>query len=487
MTNSTASSKQLTEYSAEDLAKLKQQLIAEKTKRLAERKLWTYRPYKKQAEFHEKGSTFRERLFMAGNQLGKTWSGAFEMAMHLTGEYPDWWQGRRWDRPVAAIAGSESTELTRDAIQRLLIGPPASEAEWGTGSIPKGNIVGTNRRAGVANALDSITVKHKSGGNSTILLKSYDQGRTKWQANTVDIVWFDEEPPADIYSEGLTRTNATKGMVYMTFTPLLGMSEVVRRFLHEASPDRSVTVMTINDADHYTEEERERIIRSYPEHEREARASGIPILGSGRIFPLADAAVVIAPIQIPHYWPRIAGIDFGWDHPTAACELAWNRDTDTVYLIREHRVAQATPQMHAASLRPWGTYLPWAWPHDGLQHDKGSGEQLAKQYKTAGLKMLPNRATYPDGNASVEGSILDMLQRMQSGRFKVFSTCTMWLEEFRLYHRKDGRVVKEHDDLISASRYATMMLRYARVPASDRGGNATKTLIAEGVGEVSDW
>jgi phage terminase large subunit-like protein len=469
------------------LVALREKLTAEKGKRAAERKLWTYRPYKKQAMFHALSATVRERLFMAGNQLGKTWSGAFEMAMHLTGEYPDWWEGRRFDRAIRAIAGSESSELTRDAIQRLLVGPPEDESLWGTGAIPKERIASWSRKAGVPNALDSVTVRCKAGGTSTILFKSYDQGRGKWQANTVDIVWFDEEPPQDIYSEGLTRTNATKGMVYMTFTPLLGMSEVVRRFLHESSVDRSVTTMTIHDAEHYTEEERERIIRSYPEHEREARASGIPILGSGRIFPLADSSVVIQPIQIPHYWPRIAGIDFGWDHPTAAVELAWDRDTDTVYVIREHRVSQNTPQQHGASLRPWGSWLPWAWPHDGLQADKGSGEQLAKQYKTAGLKMLPNRATFVDGSSSVEAGLLDMLDRMKSGRFKVFANCVQWMEEFRLYHRKDGKIVKEHDDLISASRYATMMLRYARMQSSDRYGVASKPLVAEGIGEIENW
>lgn len=487
MTNSTVSSEPLTTYSQEDLEVLRAKLLAEKEKRAAERKLWVYGPYAKQRLFHDRGGEFRERLFMAGNQLGKTWSGAFEMAMHLTGEYPDWWAGRRWDRAVRAIAGSESSELTRDAIQRLLVGPPEEEAAWGTGAIPKASIVGWARKAGVPNALDSVTVKHKNGGTSTILFKSYDQGRGKWQANTVDIVWFDEEPPQDIYSEGLTRTNATKGMVYMTFTPLLGMSEVVRRFLHESSPDRSVTVMTIADAEHYTEEERERIIRSYPEHEREARASGIPILGSGRIFPLADNAVLIKPIALPQHWPRVAAIDFGWDHPTAAVEVAWDRDTDTVYLIREHRVSQNTPQQHAAVLRQWGWQLPWAWPHDGLQTDKGSGEQLAKQYKKAGLNMLAMRATFPDGSSSVEAGLMDMLDRMKSGRFKVFETCAQWMEEFRLYHRKDGKVVKEHDDLISASRYATMMLRYARVPLAVRPGQTVTTRVAEGVGEIENW
>ena len=168
---------------------------------------------------------------MAGNQLGKSLAGAAEMAIHLTGQYPAWWDGRRFDHSVTAIAGSESSELTRDGIQRLLVGPPSSEVEWGTGMIPKASIVEWNRRAGVPNALDSITVRHVNGGNSVLLFKSYDQGRGKWQANTVHVVWFDEEPPADVYSEGVTRTNATNGLVYLTFTPLLGMSDVVSMFL----------------------------------------------------------------------------------------------------------------------------------------------------------------------------------------------------------------------------------------------------------------
>lgn len=426
---------------------------------------------------------------MAGNQLGKSLAGAAEMAIHLTGQYPAWWDGRRFDHSVTAIAGSESSELTRDGIQRLLVGPPSSEGEWGTGMIPKASIVEWNRRAGVPNALDSITVRHVNGGNSVLLFKSYDQGRGKWQANTVHVVWFDEEPPADVYSEGVTRTNATNGLVYLTFTPLLGMSEVVRRFLKEASPGRSITTMTIYDCGHYTREQADAIVASYPEHEREARASGIPALGSGRVFPIADSRVVIDPLPLMPHWPRIGGLDFGWDHPTAAVELAWDRDADVVYLVREHRASQKTPLEHAMVLREWGP-LPFAWPHDGLQHDKGSGEQLAKQFKKAGLKMLPERAQFPDGSFGVEAGLHAMLSRMQVGKWKVFSTCGMWMEEFRLYHREDGKVVKEFDDLISASRYAMMMLRAAKVPTSWlRAGmnQQTQARVAEGVGDVEGW
>lgn len=406
---------------------------------------------------------------MAGNQLGKTLAGAAEAAMHLTGQYPDWWEGRRFDEPVIMLAGSESYELTRDGVQRLLIGPPMNEEDWGTGYIPKAAIVDTTRRSGVSGALDSVTVRHVSGGVSTVLFKAYEQGRGKWQANTVDFVWFDEEPPEDVYLEGITRTNATGGSIAVTFTPLKGMSTVVARFImpgeDEGAKYRTVTTMTIEDADHYSAEERARIIASYPAHEREARTKGIPSLGSGRIFPVSEESIVVDPFEIPKHWVQIGGLDFGYDHPFGAVCLAWDRDSDIVYLTKEYRERESTPIIHAAALKPWGSWLPWSWPHDGLQHDKGSGEQLAAQYKAQGLATLPERATFDDGTNGVEAGISDMLQRMQTGRWKVFRTCPLWLEEFRLYHRKDGKIVKERDDVISASRYALMMKRFAKVKA----------------------
>jgi phage terminase large subunit-like protein len=208
-------------------------LLEERKRRKDRRRLTDYRPYAKQREFHASGDVHRERLLMAGNQLGKTYCGAAEVAMHLTGIYPDWWAGRRWERPTRWWAGSKTGEVTRDGVQRLLIGEPKNEAEWGTGMIPADNLMEWSRRQGVADALDNATVKHVSGGVSTLGFKSYDQGRQKWQGETLDGVWFDEEPPLDIYMEGLTRTNATGGITMITFTPLLGMSDVVAMFLGE--------------------------------------------------------------------------------------------------------------------------------------------------------------------------------------------------------------------------------------------------------------
>jgi len=196
-------------------------------------RLLRYKPYAKQAIFHTTGATNRERLLMAANQVGKTYSGAAEAAIHLTGRYPDWWVGKRFDHAVRAWAGSVTWDVTRDGVQRLMVGEPKDETQWGTGLVPAEDLLDWKRRQGAPDALDSIIIKHVSGENSTLGFKSYDQGRTKWQGETLDFVWFDEEPPMDVYMEGLTRTNATGGMVYLTFTPLKGMSDVVFSFINE--------------------------------------------------------------------------------------------------------------------------------------------------------------------------------------------------------------------------------------------------------------
>ena len=432
------------------------------TAKRARNKLADYNPYVKQMIWHALGCDNNESLLMGANQSGKTLAGAFEMAIHLTGRYPPWWTGRRFTKPIRALAGSESAELTRKGVQRLLLGPPEDEASWGTGSIPGECILATPRKQGIPNAVDHILVKHVSGGSSMVQFASYDQGRSKWQADTIDLVWFDEEPPEDVYMEGITRTNATDGYVFTTFTPLKGMSAVVSRFWPSPKfPKCAMVIMGINDVGHYNEEQRANILAKYPKHERDARAHGIPQFGSGLIFGVDEASITCAPIPIPKHWKVIGGLDFGWDHPSAAVKLALDCDTDTVYVVAAHRKSEQTPIMMAGAVKGWGARLPWAWPHDGLQHDKGSGEELAAQYKDQGLNMLPEKATHPDGGNGVEAGLMVMLDRMETGRFKVFSTLVEVFEEIRSYHRKDGKIVKLNDDLICAIRYAIMMIRFA--------------------------
>lgn len=410
---------------------------------------------------------------MAGNQLGKTVCAAAETAMHLTGRYPDWWEGREFGKPVDAWVSGITGESTRDNPQRWLYGPLGAP---GTGMVPKDAIKDCASRRGLADALDTMVVRWGGGGDvqageSICGFKSNDQGREKWQGPSKHVVWVDEEHDEDVYTEGLTRTNATDGIAFLTFTPLKGMSNVVKRFLIDKVPGTHVTQMTIEDVDHYTTEQRALIIAAYPAHERDARARGIPTMGSGRVFPIDEELIKVASFPIPDHWPQIGGIDFGWDHPSAGVRIAWDRDADKLYVTAAHRAREQTPAMFAPAVKPWGAWLPWAWPHDGLQHDKGSGDQLAKQYREQGLNMLREKATHapkigePEGSGgnSVEAGITEMFDRMQTGRFMVFSHLTEWFEEFRLYHRKDGLIVKANDDLLSASRYAMMMRRFATV------------------------
>lgn len=414
--------------------------------------------------------------FIVTHNCGKTLASAAELAYHLTGLYPADWKGRKFPRAIRAMAGSESAELTRKGLQRLLLGPPENENEWGTGLVPKSHLKGWSRKPGVPDAVASITVTNEYGGESVLQFSSYEQGRGKWQADTLDVVALDEEPPLDIYTEALTRTNASGGMVWLTFTPLLGMSEVVRRFLQEKSPDRHVTTMTIDDVGHISAELRAQIIASYPEHEREARTRGIPMMGEGMVFPIAESRIRIEPFPIPPHWARIGGLDIGFTHPSAFVCLAHDRDSDTVFVYDAWKESKKSAAEHSMMIIGRGhAKMPWAWPHDAAAHDKGAGQQIIKQYKDYGVNTLPERAQFApstDGKAggnSVEAGIAVMYERMQTGRLKIFSTLDVLFEEIRQYHRKDGVIVKEYDDTVCALRYGVMMLRKAQTPVEYDG------------------
>lgn len=446
-----------------------------------------FEPYDKQRQFFNLGRDHRERLLVAGNQLGKTEAGGFETACHLTGRYPDWWEGRVWDRPVKGWAAGETGLVTRDVSQKKLCGEPGVEADFGKGYIPKDCFEDKPTLArGVADAYDMIQVIHsklvvKKGtyiktperdGVSVLKFKSYEQGRAKFQGETLDFVWPDEEPDEEIYTECLTRTNATGGIVYLTFTPLKGMSNVVRRFFNENNPDRAKVTMTIKDAKHISPEEREKIIASYPAHEREARVNGVPMQGSGRIFPYTDESIMEAPIlHVPAYWKKIWGLDFGIDHPFAAVLLLWDVDNDIIHVHQAIRVSDQLPLQHSALIKQIGASVPCAWPQDGTQRQT-DGHPLSKHYARHGLMMLEEHATWPDGSISTEAGVMEMQERMTTGRLKVASQLSDWFTEFREYHRDEGKIIKLYDDLLSATRVGIMAKRYARPVAL--GSNTIK-------------
>jgi phage terminase large subunit-like protein len=442
-------------------------------------KLYTFTPYPKQREFFNLLKP--ERMLRAGNQEGKTYAAAYEVAVHMTGIYPPWWEGYRFHKPIRVWIAGVTAPLVRDAPQSLLLGDAAKGDEaLGTGFVPKELIDGKPTASRSAtNAVDTFKVKHVSGGISTATFKSYEQGREKFQSEPVDLLWLDEEPDEDIYSECLTRTTATNGIILLTYTPLKGMTPLTRRFMKEKPPTTGEVHMTIYDALHIKPEDRDAKIKAWPEHEREARAMGMPFLGSNAVFEEVTKKMIEVPLRVidgvvhhkelgplnTSHWVKLWGMDFGIGHPWAAVLLAWDREYDVIYVLDAVKQKGGIPKTHAPEIKRRAARVPIAWPHDGQQRDKGSGEQLAKIYKKEGLNMLAEHATFPDGGYSFEAGLMEMLVRMRSERFKVADHLVEWWDEFHSYYREKGLVVKEYDDIMSATRVGVMQIRSAKAVA----------------------
>lgn len=453
---------------------------------------WT--PYPKQRAFFATGR-FRERGFFAGTQLGKTECAAFEVACHLTGEYPPDWEGRKFDRPTKGWCVGENLKMTRDIMQKKLCGEPGDVESHGSGMIPKHLFVGEPTSArGEANAYDSIQVRHKSGGISVLRFRTYQAGQMALQGETLDFVWGDEEPDDyAVYSELLARTTATGGFLMITFTPLRGMSQISIRFREEWSPERTFVQMGIDDIPpdgHIPPERRAALIAAYPEHEREARSRGEPMLGEGKIFKTPEGQIIedIDPLSFPTYWRWGYGMDLGIDHPWACCLMAHDIDQDVIHIVSESRIAGQTPGQHVTAMRQlemrlFGRHMdfPVAWPADGGTRDKGSGEAIIKTYKQYGLRVMAEHATHSHLKGasanSLEGGIQEMDEREKNGKWKVSRSCVFYLEERRIYHRKDGEPIRLKDDTLAAARYG-MMMRRSFKPLDECGGGPMGTAWA---------
>ena len=456
-----------------------EKLLADAARALKVRKLYRYQPYPWQKEFHDAGASNRERMLMAANRVGKTESAAAEVAYHLTGEYPEWWQGKRFDEPVLVWIGSVTNEASRDICQKTLLG--GTGEDLGTGYIPKHLIIGKpqTRQAGISDVVDLVKVRHKSGGVSSAVFKTYDQGWRKSQGTAPHVVWMDEEPSSGsvpnkddyrIFTEAETRILTSKGVLFVTFTPLNGETDLVRHFVYPSARGIWMKTATWEDAPHLSEEDKEQLRASYPSYEVDARTKGVPTLGEGRVFTVSEDEIKCAPFEIPRHFAQIIGIDFGIDHPAAAVRMAWERDGDKLYLVEGYRIANKTADYHGLRLKKMSQdWIPIAWPHDGMNRDKGGGAILKDQYFREGATtMLSMSARYENdkgGPQPQEPVITEILERMNTGRFFVFSTLTEWFEEFRSYHRKDGKLIAVRDDMLKASFYAVMMRRFAQVHA----------------------
>lgn len=427
----------------------------------------------KHRAFFDAGAEFNERLALSGNRTGKSIMGCYETVCHLTGEYPDWWAGRRFEHAIDAWAVGPDARTVRDTIQTELLGP---QGEWGTGMLPAHCLGKSASLQGTPGAIDVIMIKHRTGAWSRLGFKNYQQDLKSFMGTARHLVWLDEECPIEVYNECNIRTATTNGIMIATFTPLQGLTPMVVNFARKAtfllgakpilsiddgtehlvgqSQSKAILQIGWDDAPWLTEATKERLLEDTPEHMKEARRSGAPAMGSGNVYTTPVEKVMCDPFTIPESWPRLYAMDVGWNR-TAVIWGALDPNTDTLYFYDEHYIGKELPAKHAFDVRSRGEWIPGCIDPAARGRSQGDGQQLMRQYIDLGLEL---RAAKND----VEAGISLVNQRLASGKLKVFSTCQNWLKEYLIYRRdKNGKVVKEDDHAQDAGRYVVLNLQLA--------------------------
>jgi phage terminase large subunit-like protein len=416
----------------------------------------SYKNYTQHTDFLYQTSEFRESAFMAANRAGKSETGAYAVTCWLTGEYPHWWRGKRFDRKVNILVCGETGKLVRDSLQKKLLG---EYSDMGSGMIPKENIVMTRPKSGIPDAVDYARIRGVHG-ESILQFMSYDQGRHAFQATERDVVWEDEEPPLEVHTENCIRTMTTGGIVLLTFTPLKGLSDTVLSLQQkQADGICSITSATWDDAPHLTEKDKKELMDSLPPFQRDARSKGIPQLGAGAVYPVREDDVVVEPFPIPAHYRCAYGLDVGWNN-TAAIWIAHDTDTDVIYIWGEYKQGQAEPAVHAAAINARGR-LPGFIDPASAGSNQVDGRKVVDLYRAAGLEVFP-------ADNTVEAGIFDIYGRMTTGRLKIFSSCTQILSELRIYRRDEkGKIVKQNDHLLDALRYVVRSGLLSAVPMTE--------------------
>ena len=422
--------------------------------------------YDWQTEFIAATGTHSQCCLIAANRIGKTYTGTYIDAIHALGDYPDDWPGHRFNHAPVIWCLGYSGEKTRDLLQTALVGRKQGD-KFAGGLIPAARILGYESMTGTPNGVRTLRIKHATGDPAIIQFWSYSQGQHALMGDAVDWFHIDEEPEdREIYPQVLTRTasgdRGNGGRGILTFTPENGRTELVIQFMD--SPGRAQFCMQKgwDDAPHLNEKVKIDLLGSYPAHQRAMRTKGVPMLGHGRIYDIAEEDVTCAPFEIPPHFRVIDGMDFGFDHPQSQVQLVHDTESECFYVTRAWKKSQVSPIEAWGATKAWAAKVPTAWPLDGLQTEKGSGKQQKAYYTEAGFKLLSSHATWPDGSNGVEAGLFEIRDLMLKGKFKIFAGLRDLLDEFLQYHRdENGKIAKVRDDLLDAMRYAYMMRRHA--------------------------
>jgi phage terminase large subunit-like protein len=432
-----------------------------------------YEPTPKQQAFHRAGISAGERLFLGGNRTGKTNAVCMELAMHLTGNYPQWWQGYRFSRPINAISASISLKDTRDILQKKLF---VGDIDESMPPILHESYIESKTHTTIAGAWDTVRIQHRLGGVSELKFKAFQQGESSFQGVKADFIHLDEVPNFKVYQEALMRTtsfDSEKTFLVVSMWPERGKDELIAHFLDNAgegeiSNGRCYIMASWADNPHLKPEERERLRKSVPGWQLEAREHGIPVFGQGKVFTCKESEIFVEPFEVPKHFARIYGLDPSSSSggTWGAVLLAHDRDKDIVYAVADYKLSNATPTEHASNI---SRMIPeWC---TGMVDPAGAGENMHTKEKTidflqarSGLYLVKAHKA----NNTKEATIDEIYERVRGDRFKIISSdkgigCRHLVTEWRQYARDDnGLILKKNDHCIDALFYALGGLPYAR-------------------------
>lgn len=450
---------------------------------IQENVLLTYKPLMKQQLFHQAGKRYIERLLMSGNQYGKTYCGAAEVAIHAQGMYENLdfeWLGRRWLRPVRILVIGHDFEQMRDSCQKHLFG---YQGNWGTGLIQKSSIVGEPKmNRDKPGCISHCFVRSLYGGESLIRMASESQGPEAIEGGQWDIILFDEMPKkAKMVSQAKARTTWTGGMIMITATPEDGYTEIVASYLDDDLNDnmkyRFHITASAEENPYLPKEHVKKLWASYTPEERAMRVEGIPLFGSGLIYPYSKESYLVKPFHIPVEWPRLCAVDPGYKNSWTALLFGamdpysgkTNADCTSYFYYLQRRKGVSCEPVHLYPIYHdqcmlWtgnpNTKIPMTYPADA-NHPGRTGLVIAQEYRKAGFMMTTHAARVKLINGKYSHGVDDGITycqgRFVSGKVKIFDTPIMdpLVKELLRYSEDDeGKIIqKNRFDCLDAMRY----------------------------------
>ena len=437
-----------------------------------------FRPFQHQKDFFATGASPR-RGILAANRIGKTVSTCYETAMHLTGLYPEWWQGKRFDKPVTAFVAGEGWEQVARVLQDELIGTKdiKIKTQIGTGAIPRDCIVTDTMRCDGANVL-GVEIRHTSGANSYLLFGNYTQEVRNLQGFKLDFVVFDEQPPDAVFSELVTRTATTQGQVLCSFTPLKGLNGLVSKFWYDEAGYEHVRVAweDVPEYDPWGEpfllaETRRQLERDYLPHEREARIAGIPVMGQGAIFQLRNWPTYKTgdyDFKSMNNTERIIALDLGLVRDKTVVSYMFYNPREQEMWLHSQIVVKGTEEANPVNwiqhlMRPEVFGCPIVLPSDANTQGRYTMSSLSirQLFEEYGLNVVANPVMNPPDS---EGKITNnksfgvnvMRQMLELGTLHVNENCTEFLKEARNYFVDERGRFSDPDDCIDSARYAVL-------------------------------